>query len=63
MNTASTQHAKKKKKMGKLQKYENYKLMFLAKEFLVMINHKIIQCFNQFLSIYKQQQRLTTTEL
>ena len=38
MNTASTQHAKKKKKMGKLQKYENYKLIFLAKEFLVMIN-------------------------
>ena len=49
--------------MGKLQKYEDYKLIFLAKEFLVMINHKIIQCFNQFLSIYKQQQRLTTTEL
>ena len=61
MNTASQQVKKKKnRKITKIGKLQNY---FLGKEFLVMINHKIIQCFNQFMSIYKQQQGLTTTEL
>ena len=61
MNTDSQQVKKKKnRKITKIGKLQNY---FLGKEFLVMINHKIIQCFNQFMSIYKQQQGLTTTEL